>query len=204
MVHRLLCAGAVGLLAACNGAFPGSSATPVEALAVSGGAVTVAGPPDYCVNAATSRGQDGFALLAPCATLGKGGAIPFRNAVIAVQVGDAGSAAVRGSESAMAGLLETAAGAQLLSRTGDPARITVRETGFSNGTVFVIYDDANPVPIEGTQTREWRGFFDLGDRLVTISLRGLKSAPLSSESGTTLLKQAVEAVRAANLGGVPA
>ena len=191
-------------LAACNGAFPASTARPVESLAVSGGAVTVAGPPDYCVDAATSRSADGFAILAPCATLGSGNATPIRNAVISVQVGEPGSAVVEGAESAMVSLFGTPAGAELLSRTGDPGLIAIREAGLSSGVVIVVYDDRNPVPIDGTQTREWRGFFDLGDRLVTISLRGLASSPLSSGSGTTLLRQAVEAVRAANLGGVPA
>ena len=186
-------------LTGCNEVLPDlSGAEPITELALVGGAVTAAGPSDYCVDATTSQPRRGLALIAACSTLKGEGAIPWRNAVIAVQVGEAGSAAVAGFEAQMAAFLETPAGAALLSRSGQPDAIEVRDTTAGQRGVTVIFTDTGPLPIPGTQQAEWRGFMDINDRLVTVSLRGLADDPLREGDGASLLREAMSAMRAAN------
>ncbi|MFT4744076.1 MAG: hypothetical protein ACI91Z_002056, partial [Yoonia sp.] len=58
--------------------------------------------------------------------------------------------------------------------------------------------DSAATVIESMQNAEWRSFFDLNDRLVTVSVRGIDAAPLSERDGVVLLEQAVAALIAAN------
>ncbi|WP_242650560.1 dihydroxy-acid dehydratase [Cognatiyoonia koreensis] len=186
-------------LAGCDGLDFGGQAAPVKRAALLGGAVGVQGPEGYCVDINDSRLVRGFAILAPCATLGLSGAVNVsRPAVITVQAGRIGTAAITGSEPAFAGLLETPAGAALLSRSGDPATVEIIETGSSANKVTVYFEDKEGTPVPGTQNREWRAFVDINGRLVTISARGLQVAPLAAEAGKGLLNEVVAAMMNAN------
>lgn len=186
-------------LAGCEGIDLGGQAAPVKQAALLGGAVGVAGPDGYCVDVADSRLSRGFAILAPCATLGLSGAtmVP-RAAVITVQAGRAGTAAIAGSEPAFAGLLDTDAGAALLSRSGDASTVGVIATGSSDNQVTVAFDDKEGTPLPGTQSREWRAFMDINGRLVTISARGLEASPFGTETGQQFLETVVVAMKNAN------
>lgn len=190
----LICAG----LSACAGIGLSPSSDPVARLAISGGAVTAAGPAGYCVDQSTSRPRNGFATLAPCATLGGEGALPAITAVALVQVGAAGSASVSGSEPVFADFLSSEDGRALLSRAGDASQISVARATGARGVVTVGFADAAPPPIDGLQSEEWRSFIDVGDRLVTVSVRGLSAQPLSASTGELLLSRFVTALRDAN------
>ncbi len=179
-----------------TGGLGGSGNT--TSIALQGGAVQATGPDNFCVDRRASRPRDGFALIAPCLMLsGEGEGVPGL-ALITVQVGDAGTASVAGSEPLFVAFLKTDAGATLLSATGDADAITLRGTRGSGGTVTAFFDDTNPPPIAGTQPTEWRGFLDLSGRLVTVSLRGLADAPLSVSVGDALLRQTLVAMQQAN------
>ena len=186
-------------LSGCEGFTLGTPSVPVQKAAMLGGAVSLAGPDGYCIDVADSRLLRGFAIMAPCATLGlEGAGLPRALGVITVQAGRNGTNAVAGTEPALAGLLSSQAGAALLSRTGSADTIDVLSTSSGDNKVTVYFEDKDGTPIAGTQDREWRGFIDLDGRLVTISVRGLESAPLGSRAGAALLDTAISALFAEN------
>lgn len=199
------CSVAVALLvatAACQSTLPklpglsGERAAPE--LALLGGDVTVKGPSGYCVDTGISRPRNGLAVMAACSTLSGEGTVPWRNAIIVVQAGEAGSSAVTGAEASLRDLLDSPAGKSLLSTTNDAETITLRRTSAGRGLVSVAFVDSGPVPMPGVANAEWRGFMDFDDRLVTLSLRGLADDPLSPADGASLLREAVAALRSAN------
>lgn len=199
VLGKLAFIGLATALAGCNLALPGqSNSDPVSRLDLVGGDVVAAGPRDYCVDARMSRPSDGLALMAACSVLTGEGAVPWRNAVIAMQVGPKGSAVVSGGETALRDFLKTDAGRALLSVSGDGEAIEIRRAASSAGLVTVIFSDSGPALIPGTQMQEWRGFVDLDGRLVTVGLRGLAEDPLTEAAGLSLLRDAVSAVTRAN------
>lgn len=192
-MRRALSLLALAALAACNlgpGVAPGEA---VERIAVSGGSVVIAGPEAYCVDMRTSRPRTGFALLAACATVG-GETYPRRSAILSAQVGEPGSAAVAGSETTLAGFLGTAEGAAAVGLTGT----TIRDIGTRRNAVSLYLTRASAGPLRGTGANEWRAFTDVGDRLVTLTVRDIASEPLSAREGQSLLSNFVDAVRLSN------
>lgn len=187
-------------MAGCAGSFSlaGLGGTPLPALALRGGAVMAAGPDGYCVAPAASNAYNGFALLVSCDAIAGRMGRPNINALITMQVGDAASASVVGSEPMFQAFLASDAGRVLLSRSGKAETVKIGAIDSRQGQITAVFDDLSPVPVRGFQQREWRGFVDVGDRLVTLTVRGLARDPLSDQRGRTLLDQAVAALRAVN------
>ncbi|NDU99517.1 dihydroxy-acid dehydratase [Pseudoroseicyclus tamaricis] len=171
-----------------------------RALALYGGDIVATAPYGYCADTEASRPSLGFALFAGCGLISALDIMPTAEALLSIQVGQAGSAAVTGQEGELAGLLLTEAGAALLSEDGNGAEVEVDDVQPREGIVFVHFTDESPPPAPGIETREWRAFFDVKGRLVTIALRGLARAPLSTDGGLGLLESAAETFRAANTG----
>lgn len=182
---RLVRQGFAGLaLLALSACLNGPS---VRSMALQGGAVTMSTPEGYCLDQTTSRPGDGFAVIAPCATLGGTDPVPAILGVATVQVGPAGSGAVAGAEPALRDYLVSGAGAALLSGSDSGDTITVLGSQVQQNTVKVHFADTGPPPIEGLQAEEWRAFLDMNGRLITVAVRGLASAPLQDGPGTWLL-----------------
>lgn len=164
---------------------------PVESMALLGGEVTATAPRGYCLDSATSRPRDGFAVIAPCATLGGDGPAPSVLGVATVQVGVADSGVVSGAEANLRDLLASSAGAALLSANGSAADIKVLGSQVQNNMVKVHFTDSAPPPLTGLQSEEWRAFTDMNGRLVTIAVRGLENAPLNDGTGAWLLARMI-------------
>ena len=194
-------AGAVIALAGCTGGLglpPMAGAKGAPSMALLGGDFTVVGPSGYCIDPHGSRPKSGFAIMAPCSVLGAQGSAPRVHAVATVQVGAVGSAIVAQDPSAFAAYLGGPDGPQVLSRVQDADSVTIYEVRRSGDYVVVYLRDDSPAAIDGLQEAEWRAFVDVGDRLVTLALRGLDGAPLSDAAGAALLGQSVKAVVSAN------
>lgn len=176
----------------------GNTTVATTQLSLRGGAVIAAGPNAYCADASASRPAVGFAIFATCAALGDDtrGTAPI--GVVTVQAGPTDSAIVDGQEAAMIAFLQTAQGAETLSREGDASTVKVQSTKEGEGVVSVRYTDGAPSGVAGQQSLEWRAFLDIKGRLVTVSVRGLKDAPMERSVGSALLRQAIAAIRAAN------
>jgi hypothetical protein len=183
-------AGAVAI-AAC------APVAPAKSVVLSGGDVVATTPPGYCVDAQTSQPANGFAVLAPCATLGSADVPPAVVGVATVQVGPPDSGTVTGAEIALRDFLITDAGNALLSTAGDGEDITVLSTQAFDSRVMVHFTDEGAAPIAGLQSEEWRAFTDVNGRLVTIAVRGLAVAPLQDGPGAALLKLILAGLKAA-------
>ena len=160
------------------------------------GGVLATTPDGYCFDAAASRIAEGFAMMAPCASLGEPEPAPATVGIATVQVGPPGSATVTGAETALRDFLITDAGVALLSQNGNANDIQILSTQAFNGQVMVHFSDAGTPPMPGLQQGEWRAFTDVNGRLVTIAVRGLAVAPLRDGPGAGLLKLVVAGVQA--------
>ncbi len=161
------------------------------------GGVVATSPEGYCVDNEASKPAQGFALLAPCATLGAIAPAPSVVGVATVQVGPPDSGAVAGAEVALRDYLITEGGTGLLSPAGKAQDIEILSTQAFDGRVMVHFSDAGAPPMAGLQGEEWRAFTDVNGRLVTIAVRGLAVAPLQDGPGAGLLKLILAGVQAA-------
>ncbi len=191
MIRTLLgvaCAGAIG---ACT------PIAPVQTIAFAQSEVVATTPPGYCVDGQSSQPGNGFAVLAPCRTLGADVAAPSVIGVATVQVGEADSGSILDEETALRDFLITDAGNALLSSEGESEDVTVLSTQAFNNQVMVHFVDAGLPALSGLQDEEWRAFTQANGRLVTIAVRGLAQAPLEDGPGAGLLKLVVAGVKAA-------
>ncbi len=174
-----------------------TSASPAKTVALADGEVIATTPAGYCVDGQSSQLSNGFAVLAPCATLGETASVPKVIGVATVQVGPPDSGAVAGDEIALRDFLITDAGNALLSTAGKANDVTILSTQAFNTQVMVHFTDKGPPPLPGLQGEEWRAFTDINGRLVTIAVRGLAAAPLQDGPGAGLLKLVLAGVKAA-------
>ena len=114
---RIVLAGATLALAGCAG-------LPAAQLAMFDGNVVTVGPNGYCADAVASRPDKGFAIFAPCATLGASGAATALSAITTVQVGDSGSAIVQSDPAGFAAVLSEDTGPKILARGSDATTVT--------------------------------------------------------------------------------
>lgn len=182
-------------LAGCDA---GSSGPAVQTLALNGGAVQAVGPERFCAAPALSRPADGFAIFVGCNRLDAGAVPPLRAGLISVQVGDAGSAIVTGRDRALRDVMRGPEGQALLAGENHPRTIDIDTVTARDGIVFVHLTDSAPPLVAGLDGQEWRAFFDLQDRLVTIGVRGFEQPPLTRSDGLQLLREAVDELRRAN------
>jgi hypothetical protein len=193
--HLPTLAVALAGLAACDTPLPGQG---TRSLALYDGTVRAQGPDGYCIDPAASRPDTGFAVLGACGLLVSAGIMPQTDGFITVQVGAEGTATVSGSEDDLATLLRLPVGAALLTDAGNPATVSIGQIDRGDGLVSVRFSDSAPPPVDGLMDEEWRAFLDLGDRLVTIGVRGYTRAPLTAGQAQGLLYGTVGALRAAN------
>lgn len=190
--HALALSGTLAL-AACN---PVGVAQPVAML---GGDLVMTPPAGYCGDPVSSRLRAGFAVFAPCVTLGTQGPAPQVVGVATVQAGDTGSAMVNGTETGLRDFLISQQGAGLLSKGGSGATVSVVSSQAFDGRVVVHFRDTGEPPMDGLGPDEWRAFTDIDDRLVTVSVRGLEEAPLSAGRGSALLDQMMRGLSSATI-----
>lgn len=189
MFRRAIALVGIAALAACD---PVGVAQPVALLT---GDLVVTPPAGYCSDPVSSRLRAGFAVFAPCVTLGTDAPVPSIIGVAIVQAGDTGSAMVTSGETGLRDFLTSPQGAGLLSK-GSGATISVISSQTSGGRVIVHFRDTAAPPMDGLGPDEWRAFTDIGGRLVTVSVRGLDDAPLSAARGDALLDQVLRGLSA--------
>lgn len=178
------------LLAACT---PTPSVT--RSVSLAEGTVLATSPAGYCVDPVASKPRKDFALLVPCAALGTGSDVPDVIGMATLQVGPPASGSILQDEIALRDFLVTEEGNNLLSQSGNGDEITIRSTQAFGNQVMVHFVDAGAPPMAGLQPEEWRGFRNVGGRLVTIGVRGLAEAPLRDGPGATLLKRILAGVK---------
>lgn len=173
----------------------------VRSLSLFDGDVVIQTPDGYCIDQATSRPGDGFAAMAGCALVSSEAVMPAQDAFITVQTGASGTAAVTGNEETLRDLLATASGVALLSARGEPTDIIVQSLDYRDALVIVRFSDRAAAPFPGLADEEWRAFLDVGNRMVTVTVRGFLRAPLGDDEGLRLLERAVYTLVATNSSG---
>ena len=169
----------------------------IRTLSLLNGDVRVRGPAGYCVDQSASSASRGFAILAGCALLSDRAAMmPDRSGLLTVQFGEPGSALVAQDPAALADYLRSDPGQALLA--SGPDGVEVGEVHMGDNLVILRFQDRAGAPVPGTTPFIWRGFTDIGGRLVTVSALSYSRAPLQRDAGRTLLELALNALGKAN------
>lgn len=189
------CAGDIG--------FGGSVQAPSE-VAVTADRIIVTGPEGYCVDptATRDRGDTGFVLLGNCAAIANSGralqpAIPAVLTAAVSAPSDGGNLADSLDE--LDSFFRSEDGLRLISRSGDPATVTVLDTAMEGDVFFLHATDTSVGAIDGVHSDYWRAYLDVGRRIATLSVIALEDRALTREESLATLRDFVLAVQAANL-----
>ena len=173
------------ILAACDLASFGGTTR----VALFDGAMTLAAPPGYCIDAGAvqTAGDTVVAVLGRCAATST-----VTPGLLTVSVGPAGSAGVMAAGgAALAAFFTSREGRRVLSRNGRAQDVQVRQAiGGEDAFLMWLTDRA--------VGDYWRAVTGIGGRLVTLSATGPEGAPLSPEAGRNLVEAGVQALRRAN------
>lgn len=199
--------GAIALLltAALAACLPGDTGgTATRAVAVSGGAVTIAGPAGYCIDRGALRnGAEGaFVLLGTCAALAgvPRPGMPAAPAVLTATVrpGAPQGAPLSESFAAMARFLRASPGRAALSRSGRAGTVSVAEVRSRGEVLYLRVRDTSASPGQPVEAEYWRAILSLRGQIVTLSALGLRDRPLPAAEKRRVLEAFVAQVQAAN------
>lgn len=177
--------------AASRGLQPTSGPSEITVL---NGAVTVTGPTGYCIDTEATRESDieAFVLLVRCR--GTLRAAPVLSATITGLT--APSSDDPDALRRLTQFLSTRAGRAQLSRTGDPADVTVTEATYADNTIWLVLEDrGNPASFDPVY---WRAILPIGERIVTLSVLSAREHPLENGSGLATLRGFVTHMRRVN------
>lgn len=199
--HSIALTVAAGLLGGClDAGLPGAPTFVSTQLAE--GAVTVRGPVGYCVDPRSKREQDGtgFVMLGSCASIANSARAsqPAEKAVLTASVSGESILSVAEAGDEMTAYLQTDAGRATLARDGLAGSVDVLATAQIDNVLLVQTRDVRLSPDGALAGTYWRGFFDLGQRIVTVSVFGLADRSLSDRGSQDLLLDFVDSIRAAN------
>lgn len=198
-----LCVSAI-TLGGCDGG-PGGGLGPLrkppQTISVAGGSVIIGGPPGYCIDRGASRvgGDTAFALLASCASIAqdlRAGAPPQLGILTASVAGPSGDEPAIGAPlDALARFVETPAGRATLARDGQAASVEILRSLSEQNAVLIQLRDSSPNSTGGLVDTYWRGFFNLNDRLITISVVEFADQPMSADESLSVLRAFLARIR---------
>lgn len=196
----------VALLSGCIEA--GGPGAPTR-LAVTGGAVTIAGPDGYCIDRRSSHtGKDeGFVLMASCAAVSRNAQAP-RPAVPALLTAtivppEGAGGPVTGQMSGLKRYFGSATGRAALARDDRSDSVEIIDMATRDDTFVVHLRDKSTGLADGLSAEYWRAIFDLNGQIVTASVTGFKSRRLSDDAGYETLRAFVARIRAASAKTAP-
>lgn len=196
------CGGDAALLVARS--FTPLDGPAVEALAVQGDAVTIAGPPGYCIDASATRDRpDGvFVMLGDCARLYRDVTdSPEVSAVLTALVSPPSDLPQRPSPAQLERFFRSDDGRRVLSFAQDEATVTVEQTRIAGDTLLFLLRDTSDARPDGLSELSWRAVLTLRDRLVSLAVTGHVEEPLADGEARALLDDFLSAMRAANENG---
>lgn len=181
-------------LAACDGApLVTSAAFAPRQITVTGDDVVIAAPRGYCIDPDTTREIDDTATVVMASCTGDNASAGVLTASVSRQNGAQISAALAG----LATHFETPVGRAALSRTGDPDAVAVLDVFATDDTLFLHVEDQVD-ELNGLAKDYWRAMFDLGNRIATVSVRGLDAQPLDTASGLKAAQDLAQRIKARN------
>ncbi|GKY88778.1 hypothetical protein STA1M1_26470 [Sinisalibacter aestuarii] len=166
---------------------------------------TIAGPRGFCIDPGGTRdsAESAFAMLGSCAVISGNprDAKPKAPAILTASVTPLSDPLDDATLDRMTAYLATDDGRAALARADGVGEVTVVDLGREDGLVLVHARD-------GTSTGDmagdyWRAVFATADKLVTLTVSGFRTAPLSDDAGADLTRAFVAAIRRANPASAP-
>ncbi len=206
------------VLAACGGSRPsgadrvdrGGVATRPTAptvINVAGQKVVIQGPSGFCVDRQSSQigGDTAFVLLGNCAVVSPSNRAsqPKVKALLTASISASrrGVATVAQSVNGMDKFFRSDTGRTALSRDSDPSKVKILDTFQTNSAFFIRASDSSKGIVPGAASDYWRSYFDLNGQIVSVSVIGFRSAPLSPEAGLATVREFSQLIRRKNGGG---
>lgn len=192
--------------------FSDERATPRESLirhkAVMGGAVTIAAPKGFCIDASSYQDTEtgAFIPIGACAALTKNPADPkppkpaFLTATVlpmplqATAISDDPNIRLREAHK----FVQSDVGRAALSRVGKADTVKLLDVKTASGVLYVrLRDTSEGLPAALSNTT-WRAFLEVNGRLVTASATAFAEQPFGQGKGYELLREFVAQIRKAN------
>ncbi len=161
------CVGADGLLLQSK---PKDTTT----IRVNGSQVVIGGTSGYCVNSRQNRHSNAgtIVILGPCSpgdsATGQGS--PAHKGLLIASISADEKLAKAANSKTLSAYFRTKEGLKSLSRSGESATVEILGSLSKKGVYYVhTRDNAGPL-IPDTTAEQWRGFFVVSDRMVSVSL----------------------------------
>ncbi len=168
------------------------------------GAVTIAGPPGYCIDPSASRDDEkgAFVLLGSCASLaGSADSASPRTAAIltaTISPSGAGQADLSAFFPTMAKFLQSESGRAALSRSGKAKSVKILKIASVGDVMYVSVRDIARADGQEVEPDYWRALFAVNGQIVTLSVLSLGAMPLDQAAKRALLEKFVAKVKAAS------
>ncbi len=194
------------LVTACGGGGLSTGTPPVRQIAVTSDQIILTAPEGFCVEPTATRddGATGFALFGNCAVISnrRSAGQPEVLAILTASVSAADpNQTLQDAIPEMPRFFASDEGRSLLSRAGDADSVEILDS-FHQGDVFFLHAaDSSASEMQDVRPDYWRSYFDVGNRIATLTVMGLDENPISSEVSLTLLQEFTQIVIAANPDG---
>ncbi|MGB5557018.1 MAG: hypothetical protein WBN04_03295 [Paracoccaceae bacterium] len=179
----------------------GLSRAAPEKIAVANRSVIVAGPPGYCVDKAATKdtATGAFVLLGSCASIANSprARSPATPALLTASVSPASRAAAA-STNQLAAFFRSPPGRAALARNGRAGSVSILKVQSRDNALYIHARDSSANVAGNLAPDYWRGVFDLGGRLVTVSVIGFANRPLTDAASIATLDAFAARIRAEN------
>lgn len=200
------------VVAACSSSRLGtmSARSRTTTISVAGKGIAIEGPPGFCVDKQVSQtgGDPAFVLLGNCGVVSPsaGSQQPAVKALLTASVADNKQAVfgVFNSGVKLDRFFRSRKGRRALSRSSNPATVSVLDTFQKDGMFFLRARDTSKGIVPGASQNYWRGYFDLEGEIVSVSVIGFKSKPLPPAKSLATLREFASLIRKRNTGPFPA
>lgn len=179
-----------------------NAAGPGPATEVLAGGLRIAAPRGYCLDrdAVRQGTNSAFLLYGTCRGLEEKGPRAAAPAILTAAVAPAANSLSDQELTTLATYLRSEDGRRMLSRNGTGRDVTIESIDKAAGMLLIHASDA---PSGELATDYWRGIFAQSGSLVTVTVSGLREAPLAASEAQALVIDFVAAIRAANSEAAP-
>ncbi len=175
-----------------------------SAIEVSGKKITIKGPTGFCIDNQISQFSEdlAFILLGSCKVISPSAFSPSPKVkallTASISGSDSSSGSIAGSLNSMDRFFRSETGRTALSRASDPGTVQVLETFQQDNTFFLRARDTSPGIVPGASDDYWRAYFDLQEQIVSVSVIGFQSDPISPDTGLATLREFAHLIKDQN------
>ena len=183
-------------LAACEGGFGVSRNAPSQ-ISLPDGTI-VAGADGWCVDEATTRADRDTAVVVfgSCAALARNALAPQPDlpGVVTVSIDGVRGAAPTPEE--FAAYFASEPGRAALARDGQAESVEIIDVTSETDVLYLGASDRSASSLASPVT--WRALFEMGGRIVSVSLYGLPNEPIERSEGLRTLEAQIDRLMSAN------